>query len=100
MANTKRDSNREGEVPPATGSPPGEHAPEDSNAGQAFDDVIERRITSPDPDEREEALLDEAIEESFPASDPIAISTPEEVKERKRPGQGKTGGTGGGESKH
>jgi hypothetical protein len=36
-------------------------------------DQTVRRTTSPDPDEREEAMLDEAIEETFPASDPIAM---------------------------
>jgi hypothetical protein len=38
-------------------------------------------VTSPDPDEREDALLDEAIEETFPASDPIAVPRLEEVKQ-------------------
>jgi len=39
-------------------------------------DVIERKITSSDPDEKEEALLDDAIEMTFPASDPPAILSP------------------------
>ncbi|OGB23185.1 MAG: hypothetical protein A3I66_09320 [Burkholderiales bacterium RIFCSPLOWO2_02_FULL_57_36] len=38
-------------------------------------DLIERNITSSDIDEREEALLDDAVEMTFPASDPIAVST-------------------------
>jgi hypothetical protein len=36
-------------------------------------DVRPLPVTSPDPIEREEALLDEAVEETFPASDPIAV---------------------------
>lgn len=43
-------------------------------------DVAVRPTTSPDPEIREEALLDEALDLTFPASDPIAIPTPEEVQ--------------------
>lgn len=45
--------------------------------------------TPPDHPEHEEELLDEGISESFPASDPVAISieTPEQIARRteKRP---------------
>lgn len=37
-------------------------------------DVIERKTTSPDPEEREEELLDDAVELTFPASDPLAVT--------------------------
>jgi len=37
-------------------------------------DVVERNIASPDPDEKEQALLDDAVESSFPASDPPAVT--------------------------
>jgi hypothetical protein len=40
----------------------------------AWRDRTPRNITSSDPEERENALLDEAIELTFPASDPIAVS--------------------------
>jgi hypothetical protein len=40
----------------------------------AWRDLTPRNITSSDPEEREDALLDEAIELTFPASDPIAVS--------------------------
>ncbi len=35
-------------------------------------DITERNMRSSDPDEKEEELLDDAIEQSFPASDPPA----------------------------
>lgn len=37
-------------------------------------DVVERRLDSDDPDEKEQALLDDAVELSFPASDPPAVT--------------------------
>ncbi len=37
-------------------------------------DVIERHLDSLDPDERQQALLDDAIDLTFPASDPLAVS--------------------------
>jgi hypothetical protein len=43
-------------------------------------DVRPLPVTSPDPIEREEALLDEAVEETFPASDPIAVPPLEETR--------------------
>lgn len=36
-------------------------------------DLIHRNLMSDDIDEREEALLDDAIDLTFPASDPIAV---------------------------
>jgi hypothetical protein len=38
-------------------------------------DVVEREITSPDPDVKEQALLDDAVEMTFPASDPLAVTS-------------------------
>jgi hypothetical protein len=34
-------------------------------------------------DQHEEELIDEALTETFPASDPIAVPIPEEVKQRR-----------------
>ncbi len=48
---------------------PKDVAPGDASAK----DVVERNVRSDDMAEREEALLDDAIELSFPASDPIAV---------------------------
>jgi hypothetical protein len=36
-------------------------------------DITERLVHSPDLDVREEALLDDALDLSFPASDPISV---------------------------
>lgn len=38
----------------------------------AAKDVTHRNVTSDDPAEKEEAMLDDAIDLTFPASDPIA----------------------------
>ncbi len=47
--------------------------PKDLQPGDAAArDQIERRLDSTDPDEKQQALLDDAIELSFPASDPPA----------------------------
>ena len=60
--------------------------PKDVSAQSATaQDVTERKLNSCDPEERAQALLDEAIEESFPASDPIAIPTFEEAMEIVKP---------------
>jgi hypothetical protein len=48
---------------------PKDVAPGDASAK----DVVERNVRSDDQAEREEALLDDAIELTFPASDPIAV---------------------------
>lgn len=46
---------------------PKDVAPEDASAR----DVTERKIASDDPEEREQAQLDDAVESTFPASDPV-----------------------------
>jgi hypothetical protein len=40
----------------------------------ASKDVVERKITSSDPDEKQEELLDDAVELTFPASDPLPLT--------------------------
>lgn len=49
---------------------PKDVAPQDA----ASKDVIERKIRSSDPEEHEQELLDDAVELSFPASDPPAVA--------------------------
>lgn len=56
---------------------PKDLAPEDA----ASRDVTEHKMCSDDLEERAQALLDEAIEETFPASDPVSIPTFEEALE-------------------
>jgi hypothetical protein len=54
-------------------------------------DLTERPIASPDPEVREEALLDDAIEDTFPASDPIAVPSYDAVAEKKKAEKKKAG---------
>ncbi|SNS15071.1 hypothetical protein SAMN06265795_101257 [Noviherbaspirillum humi] len=55
--------------------------PKDVPSGTAASkDVVERKIASDDPEERNEEQLDDAVEMTFPASDPIAIPTPEKAE--------------------
>lgn len=49
---------------------PKDLAPEDA----AAKDVTERNITSSNPTEKEQELLDDAVEMTFPASDPLAVT--------------------------
>jgi hypothetical protein len=50
-------------------------------------DVVERKTDCEDVDEQEEALLDEAVDLSFPASDPIAIPSHQKTLEKKKAGK-------------
>lgn len=79
MSNLKRNPGEdEGKAPqerssPGTNSPvqtPKDVGPQDA----ASKDVTERNITSADPEEKREELLDEAVEQTFPASDPPAVT--------------------------
>jgi hypothetical protein len=45
-------------------------------------DVRERKIASSDEDEKVEEQLDDAVEMTFPASDPIAIPDPDKAEKR------------------
>lgn len=38
-------------------------------------DITERPIRSSNPEEKKEALLDDAVEMTFPASDPVAVNS-------------------------
>jgi hypothetical protein len=61
------------ELPSSPGDNPVEMVPKDiALDSAAARDLTVRPTTSPDADEREEAQLDNAIEDTFPASDPIA----------------------------
>ncbi|TFW09724.1 hypothetical protein E4K72_04520 [Oxalobacteraceae bacterium OM1] len=56
---------------------PKDVSPEDA----AHRDVTERKMNSKDLEEKAQAMLDEAVEQTFPASDPIAVPTFEEALE-------------------
>lgn len=45
----------------------------------AAKDVTDRKIASDDKEERQEEQLDDAVEMTFPASDPIAIPDPSKI---------------------
>lgn len=51
-------------------------------------DMTERKICSDNVDEQEEELLDDAVELTFPASDPIAIPSPDTLERHKARGKG------------
>lgn len=70
---TNKQQSQSSTLPSSHGDSPKEMAPKDISPEHAtWADRTERKITSSNPNEHQEALLDEAIEESFPASDPIA----------------------------
>jgi hypothetical protein len=79
MSNLNRDHQKEEQSEPIKRSShginsrsvtPKDISPEDASAK----DVTDRKIHSTDPDEKEEALLDDAVEMTFPASDPPAVT--------------------------
>lgn len=47
-----------------------------SSRDAAARDVTERKTCSDNPEEKEHEMLDDAVELTFPASDPIAIPSP------------------------
>ena len=47
-------------------------------------DIMERKLNSDDLEVRQEALLDNAIELSFPASDPIAVPSYDKALEKSK----------------
>ena len=62
------------QLPSSPGDSPVFQTPKDVDPNDAAArDVTERNVNSDNPAERQEALLDEANELTFPASDPIAV---------------------------
>lgn len=71
---------------PGNNSPsvtPKDVSPRDASAK----DVTARKTCSDDPDEREQEMLDDAVDMTFPASDPIAIPTPESQRRKQQADQ-------------
>lgn len=87
MSNLKRPPEQDEEKEP-TSSPgdqsksvtPKDVSPQDASAK----DVKERKTCSDDPDEKEEEMLDDAVESTFPASDPIAHTVSDKELQRRR----------------
>ncbi len=79
MSSTKRQSTRTPTTDPAPAASPGNNSvsvtPKDlSPDDAAAKDLTERHLCSTNPEEKEQELLDDAIELSFPASDPPAVA--------------------------
>lgn len=87
MSNLKRPPAQDEEIEPT--SSPGNQSksvtPKDvSPHDAAARDVKERKTCSDDPEEKEEELLDDAVELTFPASDPIACTVSDKELQRRR----------------
>lgn len=79
MSNTKRPQTANSTTEPGRTASPGDNpvsvTPKDLNPGDAAaKDLTERHLRSSDPEEKQQELLDDAIELSFPASDPPAVA--------------------------
>ena len=79
MSNLKRSSAEDEQKTPKETSSHGDNSvaqtPKDvSPQDAASRDVTERKICSSDPDEKEQELLDDAVELTFPASDPVSAA--------------------------
>ncbi|TFV90169.1 hypothetical protein E4K72_21305 [Oxalobacteraceae bacterium OM1] len=81
----RRDEPRSSQGNDSASVTPKDVSPEDA----AHRDVTERKLNSKDLEERAQALLDEAVEDTFPASDPIAVPTFEEMLESVKAQQGR-----------
>jgi hypothetical protein len=78
MVDTKRSTEKEEQRKSAEQSSHGDNSPsvtpKDVEPHEASSmDIVERKITSSDPEEKEQEQLDDAVEMTFPASDPPAV---------------------------
>ena len=79
MSNLKRSSAEDEAQEPKERSSPGIHSPSQtpkdvSPQDAASKDVTDRKTCSDDPEEKEQEMLDDAVELTFPASDPVAAA--------------------------
>jgi len=75
-------------LPSSHGDSPVEVTPKDISPEDAsWQDRTERNLAAGDKEEKKDAVLDEAVELTFPASDPIAPSSVTKIV--KTPGGGK-----------
>ncbi len=73
LARAGHDASTSSNLPSSTGDSPKEVTPKDISPKDAsWADRSARNISSRDQDEHDEALLDEAVDQTFPASDPLA----------------------------
>ncbi len=74
-ASTDGNDSTDSDRPVSQGDNPLSVTPKDVTADDATSrDLIARHLDSTDPDEKQQELLDDAIELSFPASDPPAVT--------------------------
>jgi len=88
MSKSKRTAQEDKKQPQEYNSSPGDNSPsvtpkDVSSKDASAKDVTARKTCSDDIEEKEQELLDDAVEMTFPASDPIAIPTPESLEKRK-----------------
>lgn len=79
MSNLKRHPGADDKDVPGERTSPGDvsvsETPKDVSPGNAaYRDLTERHLASGDPEQKQEELLDDAVELTFPASDPIAVT--------------------------
>jgi len=76
----KRDPGQQVQPDSSPGTQPVSETPKDlAPEDAASHDLMERCLASDDLEQLAQAMLDEAVEETFPASDPIAVPTFEEM---------------------
>lgn len=88
MSKAKRAAEADKMQPQEYNASPGNNSPsvtpkDVSPDAASAKDVTERKICSEDVAEQEEELLDDAVDMTFPASDPIAIASPETLEKHK-----------------
>jgi hypothetical protein len=88
MSKPKRTAEADKKQPQEYNSSQGDNSPsvtpkDVSSQDASAKDVTARKTCSDDIDEKGQELLDDAVEMTFPASDPIAIPTPESLAKRK-----------------
>ena len=88
MSKPKKSAEEDKKQPQEYKSSPGDQSPSVTpkdvpSKSVAAKDVTERKVCSDDPDEQQEEMLDDAVEMTFPASDPIAIPSPETLERHK-----------------
>ena len=79
MSNLKKSSGEDEKKTPqersSHGLNSGSQTPKDVDPQDAAGkDVTDRKVCSDDPDEKEQELLDDAVELTFPASDPVSVA--------------------------
>lgn len=88
MSKTKRTAGADQMQPQEYNASPGNNSPsvtpkDVSPDAASAKDVTERKTCSDNIAEQEEELLDDAVDMTFPASDPIAVASPETLEKHR-----------------